>query len=209
MIRRARNRATFTISSVFIFNALAYFLIFLSVVFLNTPFALHFYIAGMYFFVFGASFFVISTWVLVNLDRKSSNWSVRIIITFYGLFSSYLPFLSYFFQGIKYDSSTGWIPTYSWFLFALSWSFFTIFLVIPQILLSVKLVKVFEGVVLKKRIILFLISVFCEYSLVFAIFLYNTWVENQIYRTFYLFVFPLLGYIGAYLIYRGFVRELK
>jgi hypothetical protein len=209
MLKRARNRTTLTIGSVFIFNAFAYFLIFLSIVSIYTPFALHFYIGGMYFFVFGNSFFIISTWVLVNLENQSYNWSVHILITCYGILSSYLPFVSYFFQGIKYDSSTGWIPTYSWFLLALSWVLFTIFMVIPQIYLSVKLVKVFEGVVLKKRIVLFLISVFCEFSLVFALFLYNAWVDNQIYRTFYLLVFPILGYIGAYLIYRGFVRELK
>lgn len=209
LLKRARNRATYTIGSVFIFNAIAYFLTSLSVFTIFTPYAFHFYIIGIYFFVFGNSFFVISSWVLVNLEHKSSNLTVHLVITFYGLISTYILFFSHFFGGIKYDSSTGWIPTYSWFFFVISWIILAIILLIPQIFLSVKLIKVFEGVVLKKRIILFLFSVFCEFSVVFALFLYNTWVDNQIYRTIYLFTFPPLGYVGAYLIYRGIVRELK
>lgn len=209
LLKRARNRATYTISSVFIFNALAYFLIFLSVISLYTPYAFHFYIVGIYFFVFGNSFFVISSWVLINLEQKASNLRVHLVITFYGIISTYVLFMSHFLGGIRYDSSTGWIPTYSWFFFAISWIILSLFLVIPQIILSIKLIKVFEGVVLRKRIILFLFSVFCEFSLVFALFLYNTWVENQFYRILYLFIFPPLGYVGAYLIYQGIVRELK
>jgi hypothetical protein len=111
-------------------------------------------------------------------------------------------------EGIKYDSSTGWIPTYSWLFLVISWIILLVFLVIPQVFLSIRLLKVFEGAVLKKRIHWYLICVFFEFSLMFALFLYNTWVDNQIYRMIYVFIFPSLGYIAAYLIYRSFVKQL-
>jgi hypothetical protein len=156
----------------------------------------------------GNSFFVIFSWVLVKLDDKSSYWSYHLWITFYGAISMYIIFIGFFLDGIRYDSSTGWIPTYSWFFLIISWIFLLIFLIIPQIFLSVRLIKVFEGIVMKRRIILFLLSVFFEYSTVFALFLYNTWVDNQIYRIVYVFTFPPLASIGAYLIYRGLVKEI-
>lgn len=208
LIRRARNRATLSLSSVFFFNAFAYFLTALSVFFIYTPIAYFLYLFAIYFFFLGNSFFVIFSWVLVRLEKMPSYSLFHVMLTFYGVLSSYVIFVGYFFNGIRYDSSTGWIPTYSWVFFAISWSFLLIFVVIPQIFLSIKLLEVFEGKVLKKRIYLFLITVFFEFSMAFALFLYNTWIDNQIYRTLYVFIFPPLGSIGAYLIYRSFVREL-
>ena len=209
LLKRAKNRVTYTLSSIFIFNALAYFLVDLSVFFIYTPYAYLLYIVAMYFFIFGNSIFIIFSWVLVKLDDKSPNRIFYLVVTFYGVISTYILFIGYLLRGIRYDSSTGWIPTYSWFLFILSWIFLLIFLVLPQIFLSFKLVKVFEGVVLKRRILLFLLTVFFELVMMFALFLYHTWVDNQVYRILYIFIFPPLASVGAYLIYRSFVRELK
>ena len=208
LLRRARNRATFSLSSVFIFYAFAFFLISLSVFFIYTPIAYFLYLFGMYFFFLGNSFFVIFSWVMLKLEQNPSYMVYHLWVTFYVVLSSYIIFIGYFFEGIRYDSSTQWIPTYSWVFFAISWILLLIFVVIPQISLSIKLLEVFEGKVLKKRIYLFLITVFFEFSMVFALFLYNAWIDNQIYRTIYIFIFPPLGSIGAYLIYRSFVREL-
>ena len=208
LLKRARNRSTLSLSSVFIFNAMTYFLISMSVFFIYTPIAYFLYVFGMYFFVLGNSFFVIFSWVLVKLEDKAPYWLYHLWVTFYGVLSTYTIIIGFFFDGVRYDSSTGWIPTYSWFFFGLSWVIITIFMVVPQIFLSVRLVKVFGGLVLKKRIALFLVCVFFEFSMVYAIFLYNAWVDNQIYRIIYVFIFPPLGSIGAYLIYRSFVREL-
>jgi hypothetical protein len=98
---------------------------------------------------------------------------------------------------------------YSWFFFIISWTFLFILVIIPQIYLSFKLVKVFEGIILKRRINLFIISVFLEFILVFSLFLYNTWVENWIYRTFYIVIIPATGTLAAFLIYKSFGKELK
>jgi hypothetical protein len=107
------------------------------------------------------------------------------------------------------DSSTGGIPIYSWLFLSISWTFLFTFVIIPQIFLSLKLVKVFEGIILKRRINLYIVSVFLGLSMVAAIFLYNAWIENTIYRIMYPFIFPPLGTIGAFLIYKSFGKELE
>ena len=54
-----------------------------------------------------------------------------------------------------------------------------------------------------------IVSVFIEFRLVFGLFLYNTWIENTIFRTFYPFIFPPLGTIAAFLMYKSFGKELE
>ena len=209
LLKRAKNRATYTLSSVFLFIAFTYSLVDISLFLIYTPYAYFLYLFGMYFFMFGNSLFVIFSLVLVKLGEKFPLWKYRLGIIIYGVISTYILFIGFFFEGIRYDSSTNWIPTYSWFLFIISWIFISISLIIPQIFLSFKLIKVFEGVVLKRRIILFIVSVFIEFITLYALFLYNTWVENLIYRTVYISIFPILSTIGAFLIYRGFGKELE
>ncbi|NVM17128.1 MAG: hypothetical protein HWN80_05380 [Candidatus Lokiarchaeota archaeon] len=209
LLKRARNRSTYTLSSVFIMISLAYSLSSISILFNYTPYAYFLYLIAIYFFMFGNSLFVIFSWMLVKLERKSPHWMFQLGITFYGIISTYIIFVGFFLEGIRYDSSTEWIPAYSWFFLILSWFLLLIFLVIPQIYLSNKLIKVFEGVVLKKRITLFIISVFLEFASVYGLFLYNTWIENEIYRNIYVFIFPPIATIAAYLIYRSFGKELE
>ena len=60
LLKRAKTRATFSLSSFFILLSLAYLLAAFSIFFLNTPFAYFFYILGMYFFVFSHCFFVLT-----------------------------------------------------------------------------------------------------------------------------------------------------
>jgi len=98
---------------------------------------------------------------------------------------------------------------YSWFFLLISWAFLFIFVIIPQFYLSLKLLKVFEGIILKHRINLFIISVFLEFIVVFSLFLYHFLVENEIYRTIYSFTIPAIGTIAAFLIYKSFGKELE
>jgi hypothetical protein len=43
---------------------------------------------------------------------------------------------------------------------------------------------------------------------VFSVFLYNTWIDNQIYRVIYLVIMPATSTIAAFLIYKGFGKNL-
>jgi hypothetical protein len=209
LLKRARNRATYTLSSIFILIVLSFSLASLSVLLSHTPFAYTFFIISIYFFFFAYSLFVIFTWVLVKLDDKSPNWKFYLGITFYGIISSFVFLIGFFFKGIRLDSSTNWIPIYSWLLLSISWALLFTFVIIPQTYLSFKLVKVFEGKVLKRRINMYIVSVFLGLSMVFAIFLYNAWIENTIYRIIYPIIFPIFGTIAAFLIYKSFGKELE
>lgn len=209
LLKRAKNRSTYTLSSLFILNSITYIFATTSIFVLNTPFAYISYIIGIYFYVFCHCFFVIFSWVLVKLDKKSAYWKFHLIITFYGVISTYVFLIGFYFNGIKYDSSTNWIPTYNWFFSIFSWVFLLIFLLIPQIYYSFKLLKVFEGIILKRRINMFLASVFLELGVVFSVFLYHTLVDNQIYRTIASLIMPVTSTIAAYLIYKSFGKELE
>lgn len=209
LLKRGKNRATFTLSGFFISLALTFFLANLSILLINTPFAYVLYITSIYLFFFTHSLFVIITWVLIKLDEKTPTWKFHLGITFYGVISTYVFWIGFYLNGIRLDSSTGWIPKYSWFFLIISWTFLFIFVIIPQIYLSFKLVKVFEGVTLKHRINLFIISVFLELTMVFSLFLYHVLVENEIFRIFYILVMPATATIAGFLIYKSFGKELE
>jgi len=207
LLKRGKNRATYTLSSIFISLGLTFFLANLSII--NTPFSYVLYIISIYFYFFTHCLIVIFTWVLIKLDDKASIWRFNLGITFYGIISTYVFWIGFYFNGIMYNLSTNWIPTYSWFFLIISWTFLFILVIIPQIYLSFKLLKVFEGIILKRRINMFIVSIFLELIVVFSLFLYNTWIENQIYRTVYVAIFPLLSTIAAFLIYKSFGKELE
>ena len=208
LLKRAKNRSIFTLSSFFILLSLTYFLATISIFFFDTPFAYIFYIFGIYFFVFGHSFFIIFSWVLVKLDEKSPYWKFHLIVTFYGIVSTFVFWIGYWGDGIKYDSSTSWIPTYSLFFLIFAWITLVVFLLIPQIYYSFKLFKIFEGAKLRRRINLFIVSVFLELTVVFALFLYNTWVENEIFRLIFILLVPETSTIAAFLLYKSFGKDL-
>ena len=209
LLKRAKNRSTFILSSFFIFLSLTYFLATLSTFLINSPVSYFLYIFGIYFFFFSHCFLIIFSWIILKLDEKSSYWKCRLIVIFYGIISTYVLWIGFYFNGITYDSSTNWIPNYSRFFLIFSWAFLLTFLIIPQIYFSFKLLKVFEGVILKRRINMFIISVFLELSVVFLLFLYNNLFDNQIYRTFYLLTMPAASTFAAFLIYKSFGKELE
>ena len=209
LLNRAKNRSTYILSGYFITTALAYFLATISIFLSNTPFAYIAYVVSIYFFVFSFSFIINFSWILTKLDEKSCNTKFFLRVTLYAILSLYVLVIAIPFNGITLNSSTGWIPHYSWFFLAINWMYFLIFLIIPQVYLSRKILKEYEGVVLKKRLILFTFSVFLVLLLAISLFLYHTWTENLIFRAFHLIIGLVFGISAAYLIYKGFGKELE
>ncbi len=68
--------------------------------------------------------------------------------------------------------------------------------------------KVYEGVVLKKRLNLFIFSVFLGFLIPIFLFVYHAMPENVIFRTSYFLTLPGVGVVAAYLVYKGFGKEL-
>ncbi len=208
LLKRAKNRSTYILSGYFIMTALTYFLATLSTYLVATPLSYFIYVISLYFFVFSFSFLINFSWLLTRLDEKSCNTTFFIRVTFYAILSLFVIIIGIPFNGITLNASTGNIPTYSLFFFGFSWAYILFFYIIPQIYLSLKILKIYEGIVLKRRINLFLISVFIILILVVLLFLYNTWTENVIFRTVYLFIIPELATCAGYLVYKGFGKEL-
>ena len=213
LLKRAKNRSTYILSAYFATTALTYFLAtfstYLNFFNLFEPFSYIIYVISIYFFVFSYSFLINFSWILVRLDEKSCNTKFYLRVTLYAILSLYVIIIGILFNGITLNASTGWIPSYSWFFLGFSWTYFLIFLIIPQLYLSFKILKVYEGIVLKRRLNRFIIAVFLMFIVLGFLFLYNTWIENIIFRTFYIFIIPELATFAAYLIYIGFGKNLE
>jgi hypothetical protein len=209
LLKRAKNRTTYTLSSFFILFSLTDILANLSIVFLFTPIAYFFYVLAVYFLFFDHCLFIIFSWVLVKLDERPPNWKVSLNIFLYGIISTYVFWIGFFFNGIIYDSTTSWVPTFSWLFLIFSWTFLVAFLIIPQIYFSLKLLKIFEGVTLKRRINMFIIGTFVELSVVFIFFLYRVLIDNPFFGIFYISLVTIVSPIAAFVIYKSFLKELE
>ena len=208
ILKRAKNRSTYTMSAYFITTALTYFVATVSIFLVNTPYAYIVYMISIYFLVFSYSFLINFSWLLTRLDEKSSHTELYLRITLYAILSLYVIIIGIPFNGITLNASTGWAPNYSWLFLGISWTYFLIFLIIPQLFLSLKILKIYRGIVLKKRLNLFIISGFLVLFMAVSLFLYNTWSENIIYKTFHIIIGLVFGISAAYLVYKGFGKEL-
>ena len=208
LLKRAKNRSTYTLSTNFIMTAFTYFAATFSIFLVNTPFAYPIYVLSIYTFVFSYSFLINFSWLLINLEEKSSHTKLYLRIILYAIFSLYVIIFGVFFEGITLDASTGWTPNYSWVFLGVSWAYFLIFLIFPQIYLSFKILKEYKGIVLKKRLNRFLFSVFLMLYLAMGFFLFHAWTENLIYKTIHTVLGLVLGIFAAYLVYKGFGKEL-
>ena len=208
LLKRAKNRSTYILSGYFVTTAITYFLATISTFLVNTPFGYIIYVVSIYVFVFSYSFIINLSWVLTKLDEKSCNTKFFLRVILYAILSLYVLVIAIPFNGITLNASTGWIPHYSLLFLGFNWTYFLIFLIIPQLYLSRKILKEFKGILLKGRLNLFVISVFLILLMAVLLFLYNTWIENVIFRTFYVFIMPETGAIAAYLVYRGFGKSL-
>ena len=107
-------------------------------------------------------------------------------------------------KGITFKESR---PEYSWAFFAAIYTSFTIFITIPTIWYSRRLVGTFQDKILKKKLITFLIGVFAMYSVIYGAVLYLTW-QNPLFRTIWSVVTFILMIPSGILIYLGIGREL-
>ena len=211
LLKRGKNRSTYTLSGFFILTALTYFLATLSTFLVPTPlsvFTYAIYVLSIYTLIFSYAFLITFSWLLTRLDENLSPTKFYLRIILYAILSLYVLVIAIPFNGIILNASTGWIPIYSWFFLGFSWTYIVIFFIIPQIYFSFKIVKKYAGIVLKKRLNLFLLSVFLGLMIPVFVFLYHAMPGNVILRTSYILTMPEIGIIAAYLIYNGFGKEL-
>lgn len=211
VIKRAKNQLTYILYSIFTINSIIYILPIFSVLFINISGALAytFYIIPFFLLIFNQGLIVIFTWLLTQLGEKFSTIKIITLIIIYSLIASYVFWVGILFQGIRYDSETGWIPTFSLEFAYLSWILSTIAFILPELFLSIKITKTYEGKIMRKRIRLFLSGMFLEIMIVYYLVLYNTWVENEVFRIINPIIALPLSIFSAYFIYKGFGKGLN
>jgi hypothetical protein len=204
LLKRTRNLLTTTLASIFILNAIVYISIFFSIFAVGTSFSFPFYLAGFYIFIFSHGGLIIFSALFLMLDKQVKTRNYYLAILCYLLLGSYVLWMSIFFDGIIYNSSTDWRPQFSWLFFTVSIFYIIFFLILPEIIISIKLIKMFRGTAIEKRIRMFTTSIFLEFFIVFSTTLFNTWTENAIYRMVLPFINLIIGTLAASLIYWSF-----
>ena len=166
ILTRNRNRLTLTLSGFYLSSA-AGFLInaIYSVLRINPIVYILLFIT--YFLVIFSLIFLVS--FLLNLVYVYVNWKKQIIII---LSFGILLFLVLSIPGgITINEETNWSPIYSWPLTFGVIILVSICIVIPTIILSIKMYKIFEDKNLKKKLQYFLVGIFGIIVLAYGVFL--------------------------------------
>lgn len=209
LLKRAKNRSTITISSLFLMIATAYLFAIFSILSINSPFSYAFYIISWYLLMLSHSFFILFIWLLLHIEESMSFIKYYIFLLIYGGIVSYVFWIGIFSDGIQYDISTGWRPVFSLPFAIINWMYVIFILVIPEIIMAIKLLKIFKGVEIVIRIKQFLVSSFLEYVVIILLILYNTLPNNHEYHSIILFINLPLSMLAAYFIYRSFGKKIE
>lgn len=209
LLKRTKNRSTITLSTFFLLLASAYLFAFFSIFAINTPFSYSLYIITWYLYMFSHYFFILFTWLLLHIEESVSLKKYHMFMVLYGIIMAIIIWIGIFNGGIRYDETTSWRPLFSWSFAIINWLYITFFLVLPELLMSFKLVKIFKGSKVVIRIKLFLVSSFLEYVLISLVVLYNMLPDNHGYRSIHIYIGLPLGMLAAYFIYRSFGKNIE
>lgn len=208
LLKRSRNRSVVILSISFINYTLVLLIAFLSIFFAGTPFSKILYSISLYIFFFNHGLYILISWLMTRLVLKTKMKLILIIISSYLSLATYVFWIGYPLEGLIYGPSTGWRPVYSWLFFWVSFSYVTIFLIIPQIFLAKKLYHDFKGLPVVNRVNQLTIGVFLSFVQVYLLLLYNTLVEISLYQVIHIFIALPLNLTSAYLVYLGIVKSL-
>ena len=142
--------------------------------------------------------FIISILKLGDVFTVKKQLIITLIYGFVTLLIFFIP------DGITFPEGR---PIYSWPFFTAIYISFTIFVTLPTIWYSRRLIKTFQDKILKKKLTTFLIGVFGMYLVVYGATLYLTW-DNPLFTTIWSVVTFFLMIPSAILIYLGIGREL-
>ena len=209
LLKRAVNRSTITLSIFFINFALVFIIALVALLFIETPISIILYSISLYLFMFNQGLLILTSWFMTRLTKKSNRRSIFLIITFYVVIASYVFWIGFPFEGIIYDSSTGWRPIFSLLFFWSAFFYVTFALIIPELFLARKILGEFKGLPIKNRVKMFILGSILNFFNIYILIFYNSWPENLIIRTILPFIGLILNIIPAYLAYRGIGRVLE
>lgn len=209
LLKREKTRLMQLLIWFFILNMVTFLLPFFTLFLLINPLGYFLYIFAFYVLIFSQTLLIIfSMDVLKVYDKlpfkKHTTW-----IIIYAILCTYVFFFGIPLNGITYDASTSWRPIFSVNFLIINWIFLTSFIIVPEVIFSLNLSKYINDKKVRKKIWKFTISLYLEVFLVYNIILYNTWVDNYIYRTLYTIFSLPIGFSAALLIYLSFGKPLE
>ena len=209
LLKRAVNRSTITLSIFFINYALVFIIALVSLLFIDTPFSIILYSISLYLFMFNQGLLILTSWFMTRLTKKTNITSIFLIIALYLLIASYVFWIGFLYEGIIYNSSTGWRPIFTWFFFWNAFFYVTFALILPELFLATKIMGEFKGSQIQSRVKMFILGGLLNFFNLYFLILYNSWPENLIYRIMIPFIALILNIVSAYLAYHGIGRALE
>ena len=208
LLRRTRPRPIITLSILYILSPIGFIFNILHVIIRtiypeNVVLLKVIYFFSFYPLLFSPIFlltFIISILKLGDVFTIKKQLIITLVYGFVTLLIFFIP------KGITFSVESR-RPEYNWYFFAAIYASFTIFITIPTIWYSRRLVKTFQDRILKKKLTTFLIGVFGMYLVVYGATLYLTW-DNSLFATIWSVVTFFLMIPSAILIYLGIGREL-
>lgn len=199
--KREKTKLTQLLIWFFILNIIVFSLLILSLLILINPLGYLIYISAFYIFIFSQSLLIVFSMDALKLYdklpfKKRTTW-----IIIYGIISTYVFIFGILFNGINYDFSTNWRPIFSTNFLIVNMIFVTTFLVMPEVIFSLKLRKYIGDKIVRKKMWQFIFSFFLEFLMIYNLTLYNTWVDNYIYRALFPFFNLPIGFSAALLMY--------
>jgi len=204
-LKRERTRSTILLSLFYAPQIVGFATILLSTIKIF-PFACYAYKISAFIIILGMPALTLFTVSLIRQEESISKKVQTIYLISCLVVSSYLFF--FFPDGIRLDETTDWIPVYSWQFSLLLIIFVSSAYVVPETYL---LLKIYRSVVdknVKARLRLFFLGLYIYLVSNYGIVLYNTWIDNQIYRTIYS-VFAFFIFVPSVLIYFGIRKEIS
>ncbi|MHA1803765.1 MAG: hypothetical protein ACTSU4_04450 [Promethearchaeota archaeon] len=184
ILRRNRSMLSLLLSLFFLLQSVSFILLAILYPIRVNPFSHDFYFISLYINLAAQIFVVLFLIKLFNFKNMNFTWRDVLIIISH-LVVSFLIF--YFSNGIKYDETTNWRPKYSFLFFNLLFLYFTCVLLIPGMVYSIKLYRIFEDAQLKKKFKYFLIGMISYGISFYGVLVFNTF-ENELFQIIWIII---------------------
>ena len=206
ILKRNLNRTTINLSLFYFSSGLGLFLSIIFILISNSVLGIFIYYLAAYFITFGPIFLVVFIQNLLNVHSSFPTKKNIILIFLYGIILLFFLLLASITGAITINASSNWIPTYSWLFLIILYIFFSLFVLLPTIIFSIRLYKTFKDKELKKKLMFFFIGIFGILTAFYGLILYNTW-HDSLFRL----IWPIISLLtipSGYLIYYGIGRDL-
>ncbi|MBY9011205.1 MAG: hypothetical protein KGD70_02405 [Candidatus Lokiarchaeota archaeon] len=207
LLRRNQQRPTVTLCMLYILSAsgLIFNAIFLLIAAFqpeNEVLLLVIYFLSYFPMLFSPVFILTFIISILKLGDVFTIKKQLIITLIYG----FIVFIIFFTpNGITFSEQ--WRPSYSWGFLTLVYISLTVFIVLPTLWYSRRLIKTFQDKMLKRKLITFIIGIYGMLTSIYGTVLYLTW-QNSLFSSLWSSITTFIIIPSAIFIYYGIGRDL-